>query len=73
MQIYPRMLYLAGDVTQPYVIVESEAAEANARLAGYRIGGEETQVSNAAEEFFTAAAEHVATTEPKRRGRPRKQ
>ena len=60
---YPRMLYLAGDVLQPYRIVADENEEQEALAAGY------------AEAYSVRAAPANApavTDAPKRRGRPPK-
>lgn len=72
------MLYPAGDIEQAFLIVHSADEEAQARSAGYRIAWEEEpkepeKAPDAMAAFLDKAAETIATTEPKRRGRPRKQ
>ena len=60
---YPRMLYPAGDVLQPYRIVADENEEQEALAAGYA----------KAYSVRAAPANAPAVTDaPKRRGRPPK-
>lgn len=65
---YPRMLYPAGDVLQPYRIVADENEEQEALAAGYA----QAYSVRAAPAKAPVASKPAVTDASKRRGRPLK-